>query len=120
MVTQFGKTLRRLRMARDITQKALAKRLGVCSQYISSVETGHKPFLSAQRATRLADILELTARERNELMGRRLDGARALRIGGRCTTAQYRFADLVARNAHRISEDNLATLESQVRRFLRP
>lgn len=120
MPTHFGKTLRRLRMSRDVTQIALAKRLGVCPQYVSSVETGNKPFLSADRVSRLVDILELTARERKELIGRRLDGARQLRIGGQCTTAQYQFADLVARNAHRISEEDLPVLASRVRQLLRP
>jgi transcriptional regulator with XRE-family HTH domain len=118
--TSFGTILRRLRTSRGVSQSALARRLGVCPQYISAVETGEKPFLSADRVSRLADLLELTARERKELMGRRLDGARQLRIGGECTTAQFQFADLVARNAHRISEDQLAILASQVRRLLRP
>jgi transcriptional regulator with XRE-family HTH domain len=101
-----------------MTQKTLSRDLGVSSQYISSVETGHKPFLSESRVRRVAAILRLTAKERAELESHRLDGARQLHVAGRCTTRQYEFAALVARSAHKIRERDLPTLKTVLRKII--
>jgi transcriptional regulator with XRE-family HTH domain len=101
-----------------MTQMKLAKRLGVCAQYVSSIENGHKPFLSAPRVNRVAAILDLTAQELRELESRRFDGARRLMVTGRCSTKQFEFAALVASVAHRVSESHLRDLTALIRRAI--
>ncbi len=118
MTASFGLTLRRLRESRGITQKALATRLGVCAQYVSAVETGSKPFLSAARVARVGSILKLTECEIGELQTSQFDGARKLAVGGRCSTRQFEFAAFVAQCAHRLREGKIADLESRIRKSL--
>ena len=42
-LSEFGKTLRKLRIDREIMLKTMADEIGVTSAYLSAVETGKKP-----------------------------------------------------------------------------
>lgn len=42
-ITQFGKTIRKMRIEKDETMMDMAKRLDVSPSFLSSVETGRKP-----------------------------------------------------------------------------
>lgn len=72
--TEFGTTLRRMRKARQLTQKAVALAAEVDTSYISKLETGataHTPSLATlQRLSRAldADPIEL-AHAANKLAG---------------------------------------------------
>jgi len=68
----FGRTLRRARRERDLSQEALARRTGIGAKHISELERGNKdPRLATFR--RLAAGLGLTGTELMALHERQLD-----------------------------------------------
>ena len=60
--TLFGRNLRRLRLARGISQEELGFRAGLDRTYVSSVERGHRN-ISIDNIFRLASPLECDPRE---------------------------------------------------------
>jgi len=57
----FGSVLRRLRLERDLSQEALAERVGMASHaHLSRLESGHKQ-PTVEMLFRLADALEVPA-----------------------------------------------------------
>lgn len=55
----FGATLRLLRVDAGLTLRALARRIGVSSAYLSRVENGHDPAPTPDRLIAIADALGL-------------------------------------------------------------
>ncbi len=66
MLSKFGKTVRKLRIDKGITLKAMAETLGKTSAYLSAVETGRKnpPKKLVQQ---IAGYFEMTATQAQEL-----------------------------------------------------
>ena len=53
----YGKLLRKLRRAADMTQTVLGKHIGVSAAYISAVEKGRRNSLSLKRTRRIVKVL---------------------------------------------------------------
>lgn len=54
----FGQLVWAFRQCENLSQEALAKRIGVSKQYISAIENGHK-LVSIEQAKKLAEIFEM-------------------------------------------------------------
>ena len=54
----FGPVLRKLRLAKNLTQDQLSEMIGVASPYISMLESGHK-FPNLEMIFKLADALQI-------------------------------------------------------------
>jgi transcriptional regulator with XRE-family HTH domain len=65
-MTRLGRTLKRLRVQRGLTQVALARKARVSQNFISQLETGARPSLTLPFAARLAKALGV---ELGELVG---------------------------------------------------
>ena len=59
MLSRFGKTVRKLRIDKGVTLKAMATSLGKTSAYLSAVETGRKNAPS-ELVNQIADYFSLT------------------------------------------------------------
>lgn len=57
-LSEFGKTLRKLRIDHEIMLKTMADATGVTSAYLSAVETGRKP-ANAKLINKITDFLNL-------------------------------------------------------------
>ena len=55
----FGSTLKLLRVDSGLSLRALARRVGVSSAYLSRVENGHDPVPTAGRLSAIADAMDL-------------------------------------------------------------
>ncbi|MBK8263720.1 MAG: helix-turn-helix domain-containing protein [Nannocystis sp.] len=66
-VTHFGPLLREWRLARRLTQEALAERAEVSTRHLSFLETGRSQ-ASREMTLTLGDALDLPLRERNSLL----------------------------------------------------
>jgi transcriptional regulator with XRE-family HTH domain len=66
-MTRFPSELRRWRMARRMSQLGLALRAGTTQRHVSFMEQGHS-HPGRGMVVRLAESMELTLRERNELL----------------------------------------------------
>ena len=63
-MSEFGTQLRELRKAKQLTQRDLAKKVGVSFTYISKIESGNAGYIpSAETIKRLAAILEVNEDE---------------------------------------------------------
>ena len=65
-LTDFGKTIRKLRIDYDTNLNELATSIGVSSAFLSAVETGKKP-ISAELITKITNALGLSKAEENLL-----------------------------------------------------
>jgi transcriptional regulator with XRE-family HTH domain len=61
----FGSLLREARMARDMTQEALAEAVGCATQTVRSFENGRRR-PSREMAARLSEILQVPPAQRDE------------------------------------------------------
>ena len=66
MLSRFGKTVRKLRIDKGVTLKAMAKALGKTSAYLSAVETGRKN-APRQLVQEIADYFDLAPSEAEDL-----------------------------------------------------
>jgi transcriptional regulator with XRE-family HTH domain len=55
--TRLGRTIKRLRLARGLTQVELAKRVRISQAFVAQLETGVRPSLRLPVAVRLARAL---------------------------------------------------------------
>lgn len=67
-MADFGKLLRSLREAAQVSMGALARHLEVSVTYISDVERGTRAPLSAERITKVAKFLKLSPEHEQELV----------------------------------------------------
>jgi transcriptional regulator with XRE-family HTH domain len=65
-LTDFGKTLRKLRIDHDVNLKNMADGLGVTSAFLSGVETGRKA-INPGLINKISEILNLSDAESLEL-----------------------------------------------------
>ncbi|CAI3120413.1 helix-turn-helix domain-containing protein [Acinetobacter baumannii] len=65
-LTDFGKTLRKLRIDHDVNLKNMADSLGVTSAFLSGIETGRKA-ISPGLINKVSEILNLSEDESTEL-----------------------------------------------------
>ena len=63
MSTRFGPYLREQRLKAELSQKVLAKMLGISAPYLSDVERGKNDPLSLERMEQCAAILRIDVRE---------------------------------------------------------
>ena len=63
----FGEYLAQLREKKDVTLRELARQLGISAPFLSDVEKGRKPPLTAERLEKLAEVLHLTKEETDEM-----------------------------------------------------
>lgn len=68
--SQFGQQVRRLRQARGLSLRRVARSLGVSPTYLSKVERGELPPLTEERLVALADILDQDLGELLQVAGR--------------------------------------------------
>lgn len=66
MLTPFGKAVRKIRIDRGISLKAMADTLGVSSSYVSAVENGRKP-IAKSFFNEVVLFFNLNENERKEL-----------------------------------------------------
>lgn len=94
MLTEFGKSLRKLRIDHDLTLGALGEKLGVSAAFLSAIETGKKP-VPTSLLHQLQSLLNLNEAQMKQLeraasasmnevvvglRGRRSDKARELAV----------------------------------------
>ena len=65
--TNFGSFLKGKREARNVTLRELARKLEVSAPFLSDVEKGRSAPLTKERLERVAEILDLSLDERNEM-----------------------------------------------------
>lgn len=65
-LSEFGKTLRKLRIDHEVMLKTLADATGVTSAYLSAVETGRKP-ANATLINKITEYLDLNEQKSWEL-----------------------------------------------------
>ena len=75
MATYLGSLIKRLRIARALSQRALAARAGVTNPYIAQLETGQRGNPTVLIATRLAAALGVPVTELIDCVMK--DGAQA-------------------------------------------
>lgn len=116
MLSQFGKTVRKLRIDKGVTLKAMAGALGKTSAYLSAVETGRKnpPRKLVQEIIR---YFELSPAE-GQALERAAEESRSeviLPMTG-FTTAQRQVAAAFARQFSELTEDELARIRGLLER----
>jgi transcriptional regulator with XRE-family HTH domain len=55
----FGEHIRKLRLSKGYSQRALAEKLGINFTYLSKIETGRMPPPSQEAILRMAEVLEV-------------------------------------------------------------
>ena len=63
----FGKYLTNLREKKDVTLRELARLIGVSAPFLSDVEKGRKPPLTAERLEKVISALHLSKEEADKL-----------------------------------------------------
>lgn len=66
MITEFGKTLRKIRIDRDEILKTMAEKLNMTSSYLSAIECG-KRNIPSDLIGKLTSIYDLTEAEKEHL-----------------------------------------------------
>ena len=67
-MTPFGKKVRQYREEKSITQKQMAKMLGISSAYLSALENGKKGLPSHQMVHRICGLFNIIWDDADELM----------------------------------------------------
>lgn len=70
MKQTFGQALREARRSKDVSQRELAKKVGVDFSYISKIENGRLPPPAADTIVKICEVLEVPVEELLALKGK--------------------------------------------------
>lgn len=114
MSTSLGSYLAFLRQARCLSQRQLAKQLGVRAGYLSQLERGHRQYLGQEMVSRMESALKLTDQELIHLNLLR-DLSKGVLVLPPDTSAEVaELAGLIARVAAPLSVEQIAALRSLI------
>ena len=94
MITEFGKTLRKIRIDRGEVLKDMAAKLEVSPSFISAIEVGKKK-IPTGFLERIGDLYDLTTAEKQILMDTAKDTVTAVKINLLGSDSTQRRAALV-------------------------
>lgn len=110
MLTNFGKTLRKIRIDHDELLKDMAARLNVTVAYLSAVENGNREVPDSWIET-LADSYNLSSEEKKELQRYAYEDKDSLKINLQGIAVQEKELALAfARSLKSLSDDEMKTL----------
>lgn len=117
-MAEFGKLLRRLREAADITMGQVARHLGVSTPYLSNVEVGHRPPLSMERIRVVAEFLGLTKVDEERLIAQAAEERQFFEISTEGLGPRHmKLGAALSRGLSEIPEDGVDELEEILRRY---
>ncbi len=110
MTTEYGKTVRKLRIDKLMSLKELAEKLGVTPSYISAVEMGRKK-LTDELVESVSDAMELSRSERELVWVAAVESRDHVTIDVRNADSSAREAVAVlARNFGELSPEALKSI----------
>ena len=112
MTSPFAESLRRLRRERHLRQRDLARTLSVDQSYVSALETGTKGPPSAHFTERLAETLELSAEETEELKGALRTSERKFELDADAPQDVYRLLHDLRTYARRLTHLQIETIRN--------
>lgn len=80
MLSKYGQTVRKFRIDRGLRLNHMAVALGYQPSFLSAIETGQKPVPQGDFIARVADYLELTEQEHQELHRAALESTKVVKI----------------------------------------
>jgi transcriptional regulator with XRE-family HTH domain len=113
LIKPFGELLREKRVAKGFSLRRFADLVGVSPTYLSQVEQGNVDPPTAERVTRIAELLEESADELVALAGRVPDD-----LPGIIRNQPTHMPELL-REASGLTADQLRRLVEQARKFKR-
>lgn len=118
-MTPFGKRIRQLRQARGISQKEMSAALGVSAAYLSALEHGRRSppnWATVQKIIGYFNVIWDDADELQRLAD--LSHPRVIVDTAGLSENATALANLLAQNIATLKEDDLAVLNSELRRIL--
>lgn len=111
-MTALGEFIRQHRLAADLTQAELARRVGVDSTYLGAIETGKKRPKGEALLDGIAESLSLNREGRRELeLDARLS-QRTLRLPEELTRAQHGIVQAIVRELPQLDDADTNSLQS--------
>ncbi|SOY40309.1 Transcriptional regulator, XRE family [Cupriavidus phytorum] len=111
-MTALGEFIRQHRLAADLTQAELARRVGVDSTYLGAIETGKKRPKGEALLEGIAESLSLTREGKHELVLAARLSQRTLRLPEELTRAQHEIVQQLVRELPQLDEADTNSLQS--------
>ncbi len=119
-MTPFGERLRSLRLERDITQREMAKALGISSAYLSALEHGYRGRPSWAMLQSVIGYFNVIWDEAEELQRLAAISHPRISIGtGGLSPEATALANLLAENIHRLGKAEIETMIEHVESSLK-
>lgn len=114
MTATLGGYIAELRRSRSLTQRALARRLGVGSAYVSQIECGRRLYVGQDMTRKLADALGLNEAELNQLQLMKSLAKGYLPVPSATTAQGAALVGLIARIAEDLTDDQIVAFQGLV------
>lgn len=114
MSTCLGSYLASLRQSRGLSQRQLARQLGVRAGYLSQLERGHRQYLGQEMVSRMGLALSLSDQELTHLNLLRDLSKGVLALPPDTSAEVAELAGLIARVAAPLSLEQIAALRSLI------
>ncbi|MGO4575375.1 helix-turn-helix transcriptional regulator [Cupriavidus sp. 2TAF22] len=116
-MTALGEFIRQHRLAADLTQAELARRVGVDSTYLGAIETGKKRPKGEALLEGIAESLSLTREGKYELVMAARLSQRTVRLPEELTRAQHEIVQELVRELPQLGEADTDSLQSILAAF---
>jgi len=114
-MTPFGLKMRELRAIKNVTQKQMAKDIGVSAPYLSALERGHRGQPSWQFVQRVIGYFNIIWDEADAVQKLALSShTRVVVDTENLSAAATSLANLVSRNIGNLSEDDCQELLAEI------
>ena len=116
-MTALGEFIRQHRLAADLTQAELARRVGVDSTYLGAIETGQKRPKGEALLEGIAESLSLSREGRHDLVLAARLSQRTLRLPDELTRAQHEIVQALVRELPQLDEADTDSLKTILAAF---
>jgi transcriptional regulator with XRE-family HTH domain len=114
MAASLGGYIAELRRSRRLTQRVLARKLGVGSAYISQIERGRRLYIGPEMTAKLCDALELNEAELNQMQLMKSLAKGYLPLPPATTAQGAALVGLIARIAEDLTDDQIMAFQGLV------
>lgn len=117
-MTALGEFIRHHRLAADLTQAELARRVGIDSTYLGAIETGKKRPKGEALLAGIAESLSLSRQDSQELALAAKLSQRTLRLPGELTRPHHEIIQMLVRELPDMDEFDTDALHRLLTVFL--